>query len=56
MHSGKERSVNIQEKVPVYIAYLTAFVDRDLKLNFRKDLYGLDARLASTIISGAGDY
>lgn len=56
MHSGKERAVSIQQKVPVYIAYLTAFVDRDLKLNFRKDIYGLDARLASTIITGAGDY
>ncbi len=56
MHSGKERYVNISKKVPVFIAYLTAFVDRDNKLNFRKDIYNLDQALGSMIISGDGAY
>jgi murein L,D-transpeptidase YcbB/YkuD len=56
MHSGREKHVSITKKVPVFIVYMTAFVDRQNKLNFRKDIYGLDPRLASTIISGEGIY
>jgi len=56
MNAGKERSVTISKKVPVYIAYLTAFIDRENRLNFRKDIYQLDAGLASTIFSGAENY
>ncbi len=56
MHLGKEKSVYIAKKTPVFIAYFTAFIDRDGKLNFRKDIYQLDERLASTIISGNGAY
>jgi len=54
MHSGKEQYVTIKKKVPVFIAYFTAFVDRDNKLNFRKDIYKLDEHLASMIILGKG--
>jgi murein L,D-transpeptidase YcbB/YkuD len=56
MHAGKERSIPIIKKVPVYIAYFTAFIDRDNVLNFRKDIYELDSRLAATIMSGEGVY
>lgn len=56
MHAGEEHYVSITKKVPVYIAYLTAFIDRDNRLNFRKDIYDLDSRLASMIISGGGTY
>jgi murein L,D-transpeptidase YcbB/YkuD len=56
MHSGREKIVSTTGKVPVYIVYMTAFIDRQNKLNFRKDIYKLDARLASTIISGDGSY
>jgi murein L,D-transpeptidase YcbB/YkuD len=56
MHLGKEKSVTVSKKVPVYIVYMTAFVDRQNQLNFRKDIYGLDSKLASTIISGEGIY
>ncbi|TCD01521.1 L,D-transpeptidase family protein [Pedobacter psychroterrae] len=56
MHSGKERYVPITKKVPVFIAYLTAFIDRENRLNFRKDIYNLDSRLAAMIISGDASY
>ena len=56
MNSGKEKFVSLAQNVPVYITYFTAFVDRDQRLNFRKDIYKLDERLASMIISGDGAY
>lgn len=56
MHSRKERYVTLTEKVPVFIAYFTAFTDRNNRLNFRKDIYQLDARLAAMILSGSGVY
>ena len=56
MHAGKERYVTLRNKVPVFISYFTAFIDRDNRLNFRRDIYNLDERLASMIISGEGLY
>jgi murein L,D-transpeptidase YcbB/YkuD len=56
MHRGVEQYVTLKNKVPVFIAYFTAFIDRDGRLNFRKDIYNLDDRLASMIISGDGAY
>ena len=54
MHSGKEEYVSLHTKVPVFIAYFTAFTDRDNRLNFRKDIYRLDELLASMILTGKG--
>ncbi len=45
MHSSKEQYVTLKDPVPVYIAYLTAWVDNNGKLNFRKDIYNRDQRL-----------
>ncbi|MEB0248669.1 L,D-transpeptidase family protein [Mucilaginibacter sp. 5B2] len=56
MHGGKERYINLTQKVPVFIAYFTAFTDRDNRLNFRKDIYQLDERLSAMILSGNGAY
>jgi murein L,D-transpeptidase YcbB/YkuD len=56
MHSGKEQYVTLAEKVPVFIAYFTAFTDRGNRLNFRKDIYKLDEHLASMILSGNAAY
>jgi L,D-transpeptidase YcbB len=50
MHSGKEQYVNLNTKVPVFIAYLTAFVDRQGQLNFRKDIYKFDDKLAAMMM------
>lgn len=37
------KNINLQEKIPVHIIYLTSWVDEDGKLNFRDDIYGFDS-------------
>jgi len=54
MHSGKEQYVTLNPKVPVFIAYLTAFIDRDNNINFRKDIYNRDQRLADMLVQQNG--
>ncbi len=50
MNGSKETYVNIDEEVPVLIAYLTAWVDpANGDINFRKDLYGHDKKMASRL-------
>jgi len=49
MNSAKEQYVTLTEPVPVYIAYLTAWVGKDGKLNLRDDIYNRDGQLASMI-------
>ncbi|RYY18607.1 MAG: murein L,D-transpeptidase, partial [Sphingobacteriaceae bacterium] len=56
MHQGKEQYVTLKQTVPVFIAYFTAFTDRNKRLNFRKDIYKLDEHLSSMILSGKGEY
>jgi murein L,D-transpeptidase YcbB/YkuD len=50
MNAGKERTVKLSQRVPVFIVYFTAFVDRDGKINFRNDIYERDNRLAEMIM------
>lgn len=45
MHAGKENWYTLKKKVPVYIGYFTAWVDREGNLNFYKDIYGRDESL-----------
>ena len=41
---GKTKTyVNLKQKVPVDVVYLTAWIDYDGKLQFRNDVYGYDA-------------
>lgn len=51
MHAGKEKYVTLKKTVPVFIAYFTAFIDRGGKINFRKDIYNRDERLAKMLIA-----
>lgn len=50
MHSGKEKYVTLEKPVPVFITYFTAFVDRQGQINFRKDIYNRDDRLADYLM------
>jgi len=43
---NKEYYVKLEKKVPIYIFYLTSFVDFDGELNFRDDIYQKDGALA----------
>jgi murein L,D-transpeptidase YcbB/YkuD len=51
MNSGKETTVQLKEKIPVYIGYLTAWVDDKGAINFYKDIYNRDEKLAELLIS-----
>lgn len=49
MHGTKEKWVTVSNPVSVFICYLTAWVDDNGKLNFRKDIYGHDAKMAEKL-------
>ncbi|TZF82645.1 L,D-transpeptidase family protein [Pedobacter sp. BS3] len=54
MNSGREQYVTLKNKVPVFIAYFTAFIDRAGLMNFRNDVYDRDDRLAEMLIARQG--
>lgn len=49
MHLGKEEFVTLKKQEAVFIVYFTAWVDSEGQLNFRKDLYNRDNRLAAML-------
>lgn len=50
MNSGKETTYGLKAKIPVYIGYFTAIVDAGGEINFYKDVYNRDVRLAKLLI------
>ena len=46
MHAGEERIVKLKKSIPVYLGYWTARVGPDRQVQFRKDVYGIDASQA----------
>ncbi|MEO5892862.1 MAG: L,D-transpeptidase family protein [Ferruginibacter sp.] len=50
MTKGVEKYVTLKKTVPVFIAYFTAWVDKEGKLNFRNDIYDRNSRLAKMIL------
>src|SRR5262249_25832514 len=44
MHGGQERAVRLRTPLPVYLGYWTARTSADGILQFREDVYGIDAR------------
>lgn len=49
LQTDKQIGIRLQPTVPVYIAYFTTWVDSNGQLNFRNDLYHLDAQLAKEV-------
>ncbi len=49
LHGGKEKYVVLKKSIPVYIIYLTSFVDEKGLLNFRRDIYERDNGLKEMI-------
>lgn len=47
--TDKETGIKVSPGIPVYIVYFTSWVDSTGQINFRNDLYGLDARLSAEI-------
>jgi murein L,D-transpeptidase YcbB/YkuD len=50
MNGGKEKWCTLKQKIPVYIGYFTSWVDDDGTINFYKDIYERDNRLASVLV------
>ena len=48
-HKGVSQNIGLDQPVRVYIVYLTAWVDDDKQLNFRRDCYGLDRRMSENL-------
>lgn len=46
---GNNRVVRLKTKVPVHVTYLTAWVNKDRSIHFRKDVYDRDTRLAAAL-------
>lgn len=53
MQPGKETWVKLENKLPVYIVYFTAWVENDGQLHFRKDVYHRDEKLKNELIPPA---
>lgn len=51
MSAAKETWVTLPHSVPVVIGYFTAWVDKNGALNFRKDIYGHDEKLANKLFT-----
>jgi L,D-transpeptidase YcbB len=45
MTNRQREVVQLDQEIPVYIVYLTTFVDKAGRLNFRPDLYEMDERM-----------
>ncbi|MFZ6024906.1 MAG: L,D-transpeptidase family protein [Bacteroidota bacterium] len=46
MHLKKEKWVPLKKSIPVFIVYFTTWVDQKGQLNFRKDIYKHDEKMA----------
>lgn len=49
MNAGEESICSLKRKIPVYIGYFTAWVDEQGQINFYKDVYERDERLAALL-------
>ena len=47
LETNKETAIILENKLPIHIVYLTAWVDNENRLQIRNDIYGRDARLIS---------
>jgi len=52
IESGERRIVKLEQKIPVYVTYITAWVNKDGSVNFRRDVYGRDETLAEHLLTG----
>ncbi|MFO1068381.1 MAG: L,D-transpeptidase family protein [Geminicoccaceae bacterium] len=46
------QTITLKQPVPIYVTYLTAFVNKDGTVNFRDDIYGRDAPLLASLEGG----
>ncbi|MGE3156415.1 MAG: L,D-transpeptidase family protein [Xanthobacteraceae bacterium] len=49
MYGTRETDIKFATPIPVHLTYQSAFVDDDGKLQFRRDVYGLDSRTIAAL-------
>jgi len=49
VESGTTRTVTLERRVPVLLAYWTAWVDRAGEMQFRRDVYGRDTKVLGAL-------
>lgn len=49
LETGNETQVNLEQHVPVHLVYRTAFTHTTGELQFRRDIYGRDAKIWSAL-------
>lgn len=52
--TGKNTVVTLKTKIPVYVVYLTTFVNKDGTIHFREDVYGRDKILGEALAKVRG--
>ena len=52
---GGQRIVNLKNPIPVHVTYLTAWVNKDGAVNFRRDPYKRDDQLAEALTGALAD-
>lgn len=55
LRSGQETRVDLEQPVPVHLVYRTAFTDTRGEMNYRKDMYGRDAKIWSALQAAGVD-
>jgi murein L,D-transpeptidase YcbB/YkuD len=51
INRGKTKTVYLDQTIPVYVLYFTAWVDNEGSVNFHKDVYGLDKTLYNALLT-----
>jgi len=54
MNGEETKTVELRETVPTEVTYLTAWVDEQGIIQFRRDVYGRDTALARALWPGEG--
>ena len=54
MLGGKERQVNLSQKIPVHLAYFTTWISDEGHLQIRTDLYGHNRRVKELLSQNRG--
>ena len=49
LKTGNEHYVNLQNPVPIYLNYRTAFFDENGRMNYRDDIYGRDKNIFNAL-------
>jgi len=54
MYGSAEQDIQFQKQIPVNLTYQTAYVDDEGQFQIRRDIYGIDGRMANAVKSERG--